>query len=216
MLSVKIPFVESLDSKDFEQNVHFLRKYGAKLLINNNSWKDKYPYIPTVEAYMGYDSEGIMILYDVQCTGLRTMALSDGNYVHEDSCVEFFMQKERGESYINIEFNAFGICYASRHSSRKESTPLQKEEYDSIKRYTTVKEQGLNDNGEHSWTLAFKVSWHLLGYAQNEIPDLFYANLYKCGDKTSMPHFLSWNKIEGYDNPAFHCPENFGVIEMIK
>lgn len=216
MLSVKIPFIKGLDEIGFIQNPYVLIEKGEKFLINKNNWEDKFPYTPNVVAYLAYDNDSIMGLFDVQCIGLRTLSPSDGNYVHEDSCVEFFMQKEKGSSYINIEFNAFGICYASKHSSPKESIPFSQEEYNCIKRFTTIKEQGLDKDGEYKWSLAFKIPWTLLGYEKGIVPDLFYANLYKCGDKTTIPHFLSWNEIKGYDNPAFHCPENFGTIETEK
>lgn len=215
MLSVKIPFLEELGNSVFQRNIELLRQRGAKVAIDKNSWSDKYPYTPDVKAYLGYDNEGVMVLYDVVCIGLRTMSPCDGNYVHEDSCVEFFMQKEKGSCYINIEFNAFGVCYASRHSTPKESIPFTKDEYNSIIRFATVKEHGVSYDTEHRWSLAFKAPWYLLQYKEGEIPEKFYANLYKCGDKTAIPHFLSWNNIVGYDIPTFHCPENFGLVETV-
>ena len=39
------------------------------------------------------------------------------------------------------------------------------------------------------------------------------ANFYKCGDKTPMKHYASWNPIEA-EAPAFHLPEYFGEIEF--
>ena len=37
------------------------------------------------------------------------------------------------------------------------------------------------------------------------------ANFYKCGDKLTKPHFLSWQKIT-VDHPDFHRPEFFGSL----
>ena len=42
---------------------------------------------------------------------------------------------------------------------------------------------------------------------------VLHANLYKCGDKTVKPHYLSWNPIE-LEDPAFHCPEYFGELVL--
>ena len=39
------------------------------------------------------------------------------------------------------------------------------------------------------------------------------ANFYKCGDKLTTPHFLSWNKID-LPSPCFHCPPFFGQIHF--
>ncbi len=39
------------------------------------------------------------------------------------------------------------------------------------------------------------------------------ANVYKCGDNLSKPHFLSWNPIH-HPTPNFHLPEFFGTLEL--
>ena len=38
------------------------------------------------------------------------------------------------------------------------------------------------------------------------------GNFYKCGDKTSHPHWASWSPIGEELN--FHCPQYFGVLEF--
>ena len=47
------------------------------------------------------NKEFLFIIF-VHGEDIRTTSEGDGNYVHEDSCVEFFMQKEEGPSYINF------------------------------------------------------------------------------------------------------------------
>ncbi|MDD3966848.1 MAG: carbohydrate-binding family 9-like protein [Candidatus Marinimicrobia bacterium] len=37
------------------------------------------------------------------------------------------------------------------------------------------------------------------------------ANFYKCGDKTSHPHWGSWQAL---DILIFHQPESFGILEF--
>jgi hypothetical protein len=39
------------------------------------------------------------------------------------------------------------------------------------------------------------------------------GNFYKCGDKTSVPHFLSWNPII-LPSPDFHRPDFFGEFSF--
>jgi hypothetical protein len=39
------------------------------------------------------------------------------------------------------------------------------------------------------------------------------ANFYKCADKTSHPHWLTWAHVN-YPKPKFHLPEYFGRIEF--
>jgi hypothetical protein len=39
------------------------------------------------------------------------------------------------------------------------------------------------------------------------------ANLYKCADATSHPHWLTWSKVD-YNRPNFHLPDYFGELEF--
>jgi hypothetical protein len=39
------------------------------------------------------------------------------------------------------------------------------------------------------------------------------ANFYKCGDKTSHPHWLTWSVVDKPE-PDFHRPEFFGILEF--
>ncbi|MDA0991466.1 MAG: carbohydrate-binding family 9-like protein, partial [Verrucomicrobia bacterium] len=37
------------------------------------------------------------------------------------------------------------------------------------------------------------------------------SNLYKCGDATSHPHWLTWSPIDR-PKPDFHVPDQFGTL----
>jgi len=39
------------------------------------------------------------------------------------------------------------------------------------------------------------------------------ANFYKCGDETSVPHFVTWNPVNSA-NPDFHKPDFFGKLRF--
>lgn len=213
MKKIKIPRLE-IDNENIKNIPNILKDNGVNIKIDVNNWAEEYPYTPKVEAFLAYDNEHIFIRYDVEARGLRTMSVGDGNYVHEDSCVEFFMQKERGDAYINLEFNASGICYASHHSSPKESVLFTPEELSQIKRIVSNPYRMVDLDEDAVWNLTVMIPWTVLGYEKGFLPNKFYANLYKCGDKTTIPHFLSWSEIEGCPSPRFHIPEFFGEIEL--
>ena len=40
------------------------------------------------------------------------------------------------------------------------------------------------------------------------------GNIYKCGDKLPVPHFISWSPIST-PAPDFHCPRFFGEMDII-
>jgi len=76
-----------------------LREQGEVLYIDTLNWRADFPHRPLVASYLGYDAKALYITYVVDGQDLRTLSPGDGNYVHEDSCVEFFMQREAGEAY---------------------------------------------------------------------------------------------------------------------
>ena len=65
--------------------------------------------------------------------------------------------------------------------------------------------------GIHSWQVVVAIPFDMMGIDCNNMPEMVNANFYKCGDKTSIPHYVSWNKIET-ENPDFHRPEFFGEL----
>lgn len=182
---------------------------GGHVLIDTINWIE-YPYRPVVSLHLAYTDEVLILHYFVRGLDLRTLSPEDGHYVHTDSCVEFFMQKERGESYINFEFNAAGVCYACHHQSINSSTPLSNEEYASIKRSGTYLGEKHNREGIHSWELLVEIPWKTMGYS-DKLPQKMWGNFYKCGDETPHPHFVSWTSIDE-PAPAFHRPKFFGEL----
>ena len=65
--------------------------------------------------------------------------------------------------------------------------------------------------GAHAWEVTVAIPWTTMGYEAGKLPTSLRANLYKCGDKTPHPHFLSWAPIEEAQ-PAFHRPQFFGEL----
>lgn len=213
MKQTTIPYIPH-EQLDWQSLALQLETQGVRLHIDTLNWAEAYPYHPIVLVDLAYTSKGIALSYFVRGLELRTLSEGDGHYVHEDSCVEFFMQPSRGEAYINFEFNAAGVCYASHHSSPKESVRFSAEEYAMILRQSTHQGQRLNlEEGLHSWQLQAFIPWRTMGYAEGEIPERLWANFYKCADGTKHPHYLSWAPIEEAE-PAFHRPQFFGELTL--
>ena len=42
----------------------------------------------------------------------------------------------------------------------------------------------------------------------------FRANFYKCGDKLTVPHYVTWSPVETV-KPDYHQPEYFGNIKFV-
>lgn len=214
MKTAYIPYIAT-EHKTLETLERELELYGKRLSIDTLNWEKDFPYCPATSALMAYSEEGILISFFVHGEDIRTTSPGDGNYVHEDSCVEFFMQREAGDAYINFEFNAAGVCYASYHKTIKESTKLSPEDFAAIKRIATFQGQKLEQTaGIYNWSVTALIPWHIMGYQAGEIPTTMRANLYKCGDKTAHPHFVSWCPIKE-EAPAFHRPQFFGELHFL-
>jgi hypothetical protein len=69
--------------------------------------------------------------------------------------------------------------------------------------------------GPLAWQLAFFIPTTLLERHVGAIGPLpgerWRANLYKCGDRTSHPHWASWSPVDALN---FHLPHCFGELRF--
>lgn len=208
MKQTTIPYL-SISMDEWHKVPALLDEQGQRLYIAEQPWASDFPYAPIAVVDMGYCDQGLLLHYFVRGLDLRTLSSEDGEYVHEDSCVEFFMQRERGEAYINFEFNAAGICYACHHPRVGEGTKFTAEEFATIRRSATHEGNHIDRQGLHTWELTALIPWSTMGYETGVIPQRLWGNLYKCADGTKHPHYLAWAPIQE-DQPAFHRPQYFG------
>lgn len=83
-----------------------------------------------------------------------------------------------------------------------------------IKRYASLGNEPFEEKkGNFNWTLTVEIPFKLLGIDPDNLPASIKANFYKCGDETSVPHYVSWSPIE-VENPDFHRPEFFGELVL--
>ncbi|HEX2965957.1 MAG TPA: carbohydrate-binding family 9-like protein, partial [Syntrophorhabdaceae bacterium] len=66
------------------------------------------------------------------------------------------------------------------------------------------------------WTIEFSVPFALfeyyIGKLEKEKRREWRGNFYKCGDKTSHPHWASWASLTDRN---FHAPWDFGILRFI-
>jgi hypothetical protein len=176
---------------------------------------------PVTQCKLQYGEHGLYGLFKVQDKYIRCVHHRYQSDVYKDSCVEIFLQPKSGFGYFNFEFNCGGCLLASyiTDPSRadgkiKHFTPLSLEADHLIRRYHSL--PALMDpecTDSKTWYLEFFIPFELMadfvGEISTELP--WRGNLFKCGDETSHPHWLSWS---GLGELNFHDPRRFGRLNF--
>ncbi|MFV0505542.1 MAG: carbohydrate-binding family 9-like protein [Bacteroidales bacterium] len=204
MKTTNVPFIESSKNLD---------KQGNTLVVDTLNWEE-FPYKPDVKFTFAHTGKSICIRFVVQEKHLRGQELQDNGDVYKDSCVEFFFSPNGDKNYYNFEFNCIGTPHVGYGPGREKRKLISPNRLRQIKIATSLARKAIDQkDGQQAWEL------------MAEIPITFFeehpfntlsgktstCNMYKCGDETQTPHFLSWNPIDTKD-PDFHRPEFFGTI----
>lgn len=214
MKKLKVPCQNISHYETLPEKVKYLNEAGAEAQINEVNWKNEFPKLLPVSVRVAHNGEKIFLLYSVTGEQLRAVNTNDFGSVWEDSCVEFFMQKEGDRTYRNFECNVLGALLAAHHEDRNTSERLT-EHMPSVVRFSNIKHRYENGKQVSDWTMYLEIPKKALGFAENESlhGKNIRANFYKCGDETPEPHYISWNSIN-LPSPDFHVPQFFGLLEL--
>ena len=143
--------------------------------------------------------------------------------VYEDSCVEIFLQPKADRGYLNFEMNCGGALLSTHITDHRRVpggfaafTRLTKEEVRGVRVRTSLPSRVEPEiPGPVEWELSFFIPTALLESRVGPIGPLsgqsWRANLFKCGDGTSHPHWASWSPV---DELNFHLPGCFGLLRF--
>lgn len=194
-------------------------KFTEALKLQN--YMGDYPsHFPNVDVKLLYDKDSIYVLFKVVDKNIISRAKKHFDAVYEDSCVEFFFATDMDTpgAYFNLEVNCSGkVLFGFRTDKSKKSTRINIEDIECLNINTTYFGKLINDEikEETEWIAEYKIPFDILKkYTGKEIKvnnKEWNANFYKCADKSSTPHWLTWNKVE-YNTPNYHLPEYFGKI----
>jgi len=177
---------------------------------------------PKTQCKLLYNEQGIYGLFRVEDQYVRSISTKFQDGVCKDSCVEFFVEPAGGEGYLNFEFNCggnmlvFQVIDATR--SKKgfaKHYKLTEDDVDGMQQFATmppVVEPEITE--PTTWRRGFFIPLSVFekttGLQSKELSgQKWRANLYKCADKTSHPHWASWNPIT---ETNFHLPQCFGEL----
>jgi hypothetical protein len=192
-----------------------LDKLKEKQGIEEINWDD-FNYKPDVKFSIGYTDNEILLKYYITEKHFKAEKTRSNQMVCEDSCVEFFVSPADDGIYYNMEFNGIGTCLLGTGTARENSEKADPEVISSIRRKTSLGDNPISEReGRISWTITIAIPLNV--FFRHKIKKLegstFRANFYKCGDKLSVPHYVTWNPV-GTSKPDFHQPDFFGMLKF--
>ena len=119
--------------------------------------------------------------------------------------------------YYNFECNCAGKLLLHGGEAGTERPGASEEVLKSVKRWASLGTEPFEERvGECTWEVALVIPASAI--FRHEIETFngktMRANFYKCGDRCSRPHFLSWSPID-CEEPNFHKPEFFGRVDLV-
>lgn len=185
--------------------------------ITMANWPCDYPYTPDVAFRIAWCEEGLALHYKVSEQSVRALFADDNGSVWTDSCVEFFVRNAESNVYYNMEFNCIGTVLVGVGDGRHERRRLSVEKLKLIDRWASLGRTPFEERlVPTQWEVAIVIPASV--FEQHPISlepgAAIYANFYKCGDKLTVPHFLSWSPIE-VPSPDFHRPDFFGKLQLM-
>lgn len=218
-----------------EPLVYQVKKLTEPIVVDGdwNKWQDVTPLVinqhmgdapahrPEVLARLAWDDDALYIIYQVKDRYVRAVAEKYQDSVCKDSCVEFFFTPglDLGLSYFNVEINCGGTMLLWWHPEDGDGLPVADEDCDTVMMgHSLPKIVNPEIEEPTTWTLEYRLPFDLI---KKYCPDAskpasggaWKANLYKCGDATSHPHWLTWSYVN-HPTPRFHMPEYFGRLQF--
>jgi hypothetical protein len=174
---------------------------------------------PAVEARLLFDDAFLHVIFRVRDRWVRSVVTAAQGMVCTDSCVELFFAPEAdtANGYFNIEVNCGGTVLFQHQTGRGVARrAMTAADVAGLAVCHTMPAVVEPENGEPvEWRVQYRVPYAVLGaYAPVTAPRdgaVWRANLYKCADGTSHPHWLTWSAVDRPE-PDFHRPEFFGRL----
>ncbi|MBA4321478.1 MAG: hypothetical protein C0408_01540 [Odoribacter sp.] len=192
-----------------------LDRIGPGESIDILNW-ESYKYKPEARFIIACSDREIFLKYYITEEFVKAEKTESNQMVCEDSCVEFFVSPADDGIYYNFEFNAIGVCLLGAGTGRTDRYQAPVSLIERIRRMGSFGIYPFKERqGDCSWTITLAIPWEVffLHKAEDLKGKIFRANFYKCGDKLTRPHYLTWNRVET-DKPDYHRPEFFGVLKF--
>jgi len=198
---------------------------------NKAAWRDVEPvtiadhmgdepeHRPKTQAKLLYDDANIYVIFRVEDRYVRAIAREHHGRVWEDSCVEFFFTPgaDRSAGYMNLEMNCGNTLLFGVHTPDNKNGSVAPADCDRIEVARTLPEKITEPEITEPtvWAVEYRLPLDIIAKhfkVEQPAPGVVWrANLYKCADETSHPHWLTWSVVD-LPKPSFHQPDYFGVL----
>ena len=198
-----------------------------ELEVTHYLWEDS-GHRPRTRARLLWDDAWLAVLFVVDDRYVRAVAQGFNDSVCHDSCVEFFVAPGADpaeDAYFNFEVNCGGTMLLYRCASTAEqaggsaaTVEVPEEEGATIAMaHTQPRIVDPEIVGPTTWAVEYHLPWSLFenhfGPVTPGAGSVWRANFYKCGDRTSHPHWGSWAPVDS-PRPNFHRPGSFRPIHF--
>ena len=185
---------------------------------------DSSTHVPKVTCKLLHDERNIYGIYTVHDQYVLAVQTHYLDSVCEDSCVEFFFKPDVGPGYFNLEMSANGtylLYYVENPKRAKKGFEKYTQVPWEFGRLITVKTNlprivEPEISVPVTWQALFTIPLEALEPFAGKMPSLtgrtWTANFYKCGDKTSMPHWIAWAPLSATN---FHAPAEFQPLHFL-
>ncbi len=178
-------------------------------------------HFPRAEVKIAYDDMAIYLMFRVADRYVRAVAAAHQDNVWEDSCVEFFFtpDSDLSKGYFNLEMNCGGtLLFHFQSGPGRDRMVIPRRDCSRIRRWHSLPRIVDPEIGEPvTWTVGYRLPMALLEKYSGVITPAagveWRGNFYKCADKTSHPHWLTWSPVD-FPKPNFHLPQSFGILEF--
>ncbi len=185
-----------------------------ELNVDNFPW-DETGYRPKTVAKICYSNKGLHVFLKSYEKNIRAVNNCINDPVCQDSCMEFFFNPnpEKDDRYMNLEMNPIGTFLLGFGKDRHTRGQLKNLNNETFEIKTVVNKENVKCFDEDFWTLEYIIPFSFMeqyyGILEIKPGKKLKGNVYKCGDKTEIPHYGCWNRIN-WEKPDFHRPDFFG------
>lgn len=178
---------------------------------------------PDVRFRILHNGTHLFVRFHVKDRYVRSVQTAYMGSVCTDSCTEFFVRPKADQGYFNFEVNAGGTLHLSYIEDPTYGpngfTRWRPVDAARAGRMTiwhslpAVVDPEITDPIEwgNGWTIPVELLEAYIGPLGALSGQTWRANLYKCADHTSHPHWASWSPVPRL---SFHLPECFGELAL--